>query len=166
MENNLFFPKADRRVMKVICVALPAGVVLMALVAVFIGTDEPTPMDSSTAMIVLRLVHVVIIGVVLLADKFFYPRILDGKFPLSRFQSGGDSFSTRYRVATIVKLALFEGAALYGNVLVIIASTGGWLRADPSMYLHLIPVLMLIGAARSSYPSDQKIADLSRLYPT
>src|ERR1017187_6591568 len=109
MEDYLFFPETDRRTLKVICIALPAGVVLMALVAVFVGSGETTPTDTSGAIVALRLIHIAILGAALLAQKLFYQRILERNFRLSGFLTGLDSsFSVRYRIATIVKLALFE----------------------------------------------------------
>jgi len=149
------------RGLKIICIALPAGVVLFSVIAISIGSDGPSTMDPSS-LIVLRVAHLIITIAAILAQKFIYERILSGKLSM---KYGPQTLVGRYRIATIVKLALIEGSALFGLVLIVIASTGGFLKTDITMYLHLIPVLLLIGAAQSSYPSEQKIADLSRLYP-
>jgi hypothetical protein len=163
MDINEFFTGTDLRGLKIICIALPAGVVFFSIVAISLGSDGPSTLDGST-LIVLRIAHVIVTVVAILSQKFLYERILSGKLSPKLLGYGTLSFAARYRMATIVKLALIEGSALFGLVLIVIASTGGFLKTDFTLYLHLIPVLMLIGAAQSSYPSEQKIVDLARLY--
>ncbi|MFI5202372.1 MAG: hypothetical protein ACHQNE_08290 [Candidatus Kapaibacterium sp.] len=163
MDNKEFFPAGDRRTLKVICVALPAGVILMTLIALSISSEKTTTLNAAT-LDAIRVVHVVVTAAAILIQKFLYRRILEGKIPLGWPRNIGGTFAMRYRVATIVKLALFEGSALFGIVIILTASIGGFLQSDPTLYLHLIPVLMLLGAAQGSYPSDQKIATLAQAY--
>jgi len=148
------------RGLKMICIALASGVILFSIIAISLGSDGPSTLDGSS-LIVLRVAHLLVTAAAILGQKFFYERILSGKLSL-RYDP--QSLVGRYRIATIVKLALFEGSALFGLVIILIASTGGFLNADFTLYLHLIPVLLLIGAARNCYPSDQKIVDLARSY--
>jgi hypothetical protein len=138
------------RGLKIICIALPAGVILFSVIAISLGSDGPGTLDAST-LIILRVAHLIVTAIAMFIQKFLSERILSGKLSI---RYGPQSLVARYRAATIVKLALIEGSALFGLVLIVIASTGGFLKTDITMYLHLIPVLLLIGAAQSSYPSE------------
>jgi hypothetical protein len=152
------------RGLKIICIALPAGVILFSVIAISLGSDGPSTMDASS-LIVLRIAHLIVTVAAVLGQKYLFEKILEGKSSAKIWGSGSQSLISRYRAATIVKLAIMEGSALLGLVIIMIASIGGFLKTDITLYLHLIPVLLLIGTAQSSYPSEQKMADLSRLYP-
>jgi hypothetical protein len=149
------------RLLKFICIALPAGMILFSVIAISVEGAGTSTYDAST-FVMLRIAHLLITVAAISGQKFFYQRILSGKLSNRYAQL---SIAARYCTAAIVKLAGFEGSALFGLVLILNASTGGMMNSDPTLYIHLLPVLLLIGAAWSSYPSEQKIAELSRLYP-
>jgi F0F1-type ATP synthase membrane subunit c/vacuolar-type H+-ATPase subunit K len=158
---NLLSDSDQIRGLKLICIALPAGVILFSFIAVFVSIDS-TPIFDDSFLLVPRIAHLLVTLAAIVAQKFLYDRIIAGKLSM---QTDTQPIVARYRVATIVSLALYEGSALFGLVIILNASTGGMLKTDITLYLHLIPVLLLIGAAWSCYPTEQKMSDLLRLYP-
>lgn len=158
--ESVIYTREELRPLQVICIALPVGVILFTLVALSIGSDG-TPTTDLAALTTMRLVHAALTAFALFAQKLFFVRALTGKIKSGQ-GDGPQPFLTRYRTAMIVRLALVEGAALFGLVILVIASTGGVLRNDSTLYLHLIPVLLLIGIAQVSFPTQQKLVELER----
>jgi len=165
MDNQPLFPDNEVRPLKVICIALPAGVTLMYLVVLTMMQPATSTGLDTNSLTVLRMIHVVGTLLAVALQRFQYERVLSGKlFSRSRLTGLPLTFSQRYRLAVIARLAPLEGAALFGAVLMIIAAGSGALQRDATLYLHAIPLLLLIQAAISCYPSAGKIAELTREY--
>jgi len=161
--ENVPYTEAELRPLKVICFALPTGVILFTFL-IFLVAGQNTPMPGASPLGVLRLVHAVVTAIALIAQRFLFEKALSGSLPSAAPRIGASTFLARYRTAMILKLAFFEGAALFGLVLLMIAATGVGLGSDPTLYLHLLPIFFLIGASFSCYPTIDKLAALERRY--
>jgi hypothetical protein len=167
MPDETPITERELRPLKAICIALPVGATLFAIVAIIIGSSgSPASVSDmqSEGYLTLRIIHLVITVFVLLLSKFISERILSGTLQQSMLRGMTLSFMTRYKIAAVVQLALIELSVLFGIVVFLTASIGGSIRTDLTYYLHLLPLLFFIFQARMLYPTEQKLTDLMRLH--
>ncbi len=165
MNEQPLFQDSEIRTLKVICIALSVGVALFAVIAIFLASEEPSPGSArDSAMGMLRVIHLVVTLGAIVLQKILFERVMSGKIR-PRGTVGPTSFSKTYLSASIMRLAIVEGAALFGLVIALIGSTGGQIAGDPTYYLHLIPAILLIMTARMTYPSARRVEELARQYP-
>jgi hypothetical protein len=62
----------------------------------------------------------------------------------------------------LINMAIREGAALLGCTVFFIASQDGAVLAHPWLWTLLLPVLLFLAFSVAQYPSDDRIADISR----
>ncbi len=118
--------------------------------------------NAETSEMAFRIIHAVVFLFAIFASKFIGDKILSGKI-----QNQGAIAQTpfmRYRTSIIVRLALLDGATLFGAVIFMQASLSG--ASDTTYYLHLLPLLILLLSAKSFYPTDFKLAELARAFNT
>ena len=63
----------------------------------------------------------------------------------------------QFRARRILVLALLEGAALFGVVLLFLARSSGALAQRPELYAHLLPLGVLLAYALGSLPTPEAI---------
>ncbi|HYM19496.1 MAG TPA: hypothetical protein VEW28_00665 [Candidatus Kapabacteria bacterium] len=155
----------DLRLMRIIIIALSIGVIIFTLIALFVNNSKTsfigTPGDG---LVPLRIAHVVVTAVVIILAKILPARILSGSVTPRTSLPGGTGFVARYRVALIVQFALLEGCVLFGLVVFMVGSEAGAVSADPSFYLHFLPLVLFLMAAKTQFPTEEKFNALARMY--
>lgn len=164
MAATPLFSPADIRVLKVICYSLCGGIVIFYVIAFSLSYEPgPASLDINTLNI-LRLMHLITIVAAFGLDRFLFERIISGKLLNSVRGQVLQTFGQRYRVAAVVRMALFEGSALFGAVVVMTAATAGAVHSDVTYYFHAISVVILIQMALTTVPTAGKIVQLERVY--
>ena len=113
-------------------------------------------------MAVLRLVHLGLTLIAVVLQKYLYDRMLSGKIQTRAAFGKTMTFGRKYLIATIVRLAILEGASLFGLIVLMAGTIAGAVKDDPTYYLHLLPVVLLLIVAWISYPSVRRITELTR----
>ena len=165
MNDQLLFPEQERTSLRIICILLSAGIVLLSFVAVLVPlAGSGTHGTSPSTMAILRLIHFAITLIAVVLQKYLYDRMLSGKIKTRAAFGTTMTFGRKYLIATIVRLAILEGASLSGLIVLMAGTIAGSVKDDPTYYLHLIPVVLLLAAAWVSYPSEGRVGELTREY--
>lgn len=166
MTDELIFSAKEMNPIKIIIIALCVGATVFSVIAVFAATNQVDLPSSSPTDVgvritdVLRIVHLFVTLLALFMAKFLGDKMLTGKMNVRTRTEEPMNLSMRYRSSVIVRLALLEGATLFGGIVFMQSSEQG--SKEPLLYLHFLPLVFLLVAAKSLYPTEQKIADISR----
>jgi hypothetical protein len=68
-----------------------------------------------------------------------------------------EPFLLIYQRAALVRLALLEGAALFGLVVCFLVAGSGQLRTDPLLALNALSALYLLLVAGASFPTEDRL---------
>lgn len=114
--------EAAWRTALVLMVSLPIGVTLLAAIGLWLGTTEPRTAAVDTAS--LTLAWVVVTLTTSVAAVIAWQRMVKPLVPSSGFRADAPSADELGRLQTglIVCMALVEGAALFGGVLLILGA--------------------------------------------
>jgi len=150
------------RIFQVIFAAIGSGVLLFAVVVIFLGmmsTAEAAAADLSLVR-TLTFVHVLLLLMVIPAGRLLYARMLaqDGP-PITANQC-----MTRIRTAEIVRLALLEGVALLGLVVCLIGGLNGVLAAHPLYWLNIISSIVLLAFVSQNLPNADRLNQTFRAH--
>jgi hypothetical protein len=143
----------------ILTITLSIGMVIAGFAAV-----SPDHLNGLPA---LRIIHVVITILVIIFSNMIAKKILEGKLRLQRRFPNVDaslSFFQRYTMSTVARVALIEGAAIFGAVLFYYAASTGAVGADPTYYLHFLPLLIFIAQAGKLYPTEEKVNALKQIH--
>ena len=115
-------PEGAWRTALILMVSLPIGVTLLAAVGLWLGTTEPRTAAMDTAP--LELAWVVLTLATSIAAVIAWRRMVRPLVPSSGFRADPPSENDLGRLQTglIVCMALIEGAALFGGVLLILGA--------------------------------------------
>ena len=115
-------PDAAWRTTLILMVSLPIGVTLLAAVGLWLGTTEPRPTAMDTAP--LTIAWVVLTLATSIAAAMAWQRMVRPLVPSSGFRADPPSTDELGRLQTglILCMALVEGAALFGGVLLILGA--------------------------------------------
>ena len=149
------------RQLGLICIAIAAAGSIMCLVAIFVGQGNMDPLQSVEDLKTIRFVHLILGSVSIFSARLIGEKVLSGKMQNAGQQP--QSFFQRYQSSTILQLASIEGLTLFGAVIVMM-TPASLLASDPTYYLHLTPVVLLILRAQQLYPTRDKIEMLARGY--
>ncbi|MEP7235520.1 MAG: hypothetical protein ABI778_09515 [Ignavibacteriota bacterium] len=165
MQEQFIYTEKDVKQMRIIIIALCCGVSFICLIAIMLGS-APMPSQQingpETNDMALRIIHAVLSLCAIIGSKFIGDKILSGK--VNNRGAKVQSPFMRYRSSVIIRIALLEGVTLFGAVIFLQASVSG--SIDATYYLHLLPLPILLLSARSFYPTDFKLAELSRAFNT
>jgi hypothetical protein len=142
---------------RVICIAVAASGVIISIAAVIFNQGNAATMNSPKDLDTLRFVHLLLAGVTIFSSRLIGEKVLAGKMQPQQ------SFFQRYQSSAIIQLAAIEGLTLFGAVIVMAAPTE-LVAGDPTYYLHLTPVVLLILRAQQLYPTQDKLEMASRAY--
>lgn len=151
---------ADLKALQAIQAALMTGVLLFGLVVVLlairpqsIGAALPTPAATLT---LLSLVHGVMALGAWAAAFLLHGALLRSASAGAGAPAGAESLAA-LRKATLVRLALLEGPALFGLVICLLAALGGTLRETPVYWLNAASALAFLAFAALSFPTRERV---------
>lgn len=148
--------------LRLLQVALTAGPILFT--GVVLALPMPAAPGAAPPPVALSIAHAVVTLGCWAAAPAIGPtrlRILGQAIHADPPASAADAaarWSGAYRAARILTLALLEGPALFGAVLLFLARSTGALEARPELVAHLIPVGVLLLYALATFPSPAHIA--------
>ncbi len=151
---------AELKALQAIQAALVTGVLLFGLVVVVlairpqsIGAAPPTPAATLT---LLSLVHGVMALGAWAAAFLLHGALLRSAGAGAGAPDGALSLAA-LRKATLVRLALLEGPALFGLVVCLLAALGGTLREAPIYGLNAVSALAFLAFAALSFPTRERV---------
>ena len=157
------------QVTRILHSALVGGPTLFAaglLVFFFSASRPPAPaLQAVQTMDRLSVAHVGFTIVAYLVAPLLFRRVMSG----TRLDPGGDSTTPDelaaqalllLRSAFIVRLAVLEGAALFGIAVCVLGVTGGVLYADSLHWLNLGSTLLLILFGILTFPTRDGLLDI------
>lgn len=143
------------RVLQVLSAALGAGVLTFALVVLLLSTS--TDAAASPADVELTRVmsgaHVAL-ALMLYAAALFVYRALVGR---ARQASTADALTQGIRTAEVARLALVEGAALFGLVVCLLGVLNGALQAAPVYWFNLFSTVVMLAVVALSFPTRDRL---------
>jgi hypothetical protein len=121
-ESSPGTPEAAWRTALILMVSLPIGVTLLAAIGLWLGTTEPRTAAMDTTP--LTLAWVVLTLATSVAAVIAWQRMVNPHVPSSGFRADppSDDELGRLQTGLIVCMALVEGAALFGGVLLILGA--------------------------------------------
>ena len=145
----------------VIHLAMTGGVVLFAGVIVFLaltGDNEPT--DAPHVDVLSGLVGLLFLSGAALAAFVFRFMLAPARLGATGDDDGAALAARaleKHRAASIVRLALLEGAALFGLVVAMLAVKAGMLPQQPVYALNTVPALVMIVVGAATVPTRDRI---------
>ena len=162
----------DIRAVQILSGALAMGVV-MFLGAILFLTQNVTPAeaqpDAYQQMQLLSAVHgfmavsSFMMGFVLFNQRFSpsaFRQAFRGRRPTPEELAG--TGLTHYRGAHIIRMAMFEGPALFGLVIVFLSHNGGVLSEHPELWLNALSGLAMLAATAAAFPTERGIQRVLR----
>jgi hypothetical protein len=149
------------RQLGMICIAIAMAGTIICLVAIFVGQGNMDVSTSTEDVKALRYAHLFLATVSIFTSRIIGEKVLAGKMQ----KPGGEQqpFFQRYQSSAIVQLAAIEGLTLFGAVIVMM-TPAAVLANDPTYYLHLTPLVLLLLRAKQLYPTQDKLQMLARAY--
>lgn len=163
------------RVFQIIAFAMGFGVVLFFFIVLGMylggsGKDRQDPPDLSLIQI-LTVVHV-FEACIVYATGFFVYRFVVSKRQLLKLLHMTSDLDEGRRVfpesrcigilftGTIIRLALYEGVALFGLIVCLLSSIEGVLQQHPVYWLNLFSFVFLILYILLTFPTRQRLEDI------
>jgi hypothetical protein len=157
-------PEPSLRSMQMIHIALPLGPVLFAIainvVSFTLAGVRPTGADFEM-MTMMSVVHAVFALTTLLGSEAAFRWLTDARRSMG---SATDTprllvaqYVNRFRSASIVRLAMLEGAAFLGLSVCVIGLTRGVLDAEPMYWLNIGSTVILIAIAVWKFPTRERV---------
>ena len=145
----------DLRALRVLQLALAGGAVMFWVVIGVMAGSAPAPVeaDGVKEIVLLSAVHAF-----LAPTQWFVGTVLHRR----TLASGAGPPLARLRAATILRLALFEGTALFGAVVVLLAVQKGALGQVPWVWANAASTLMLVGLVAATWPSRERVEQTLR----
>jgi hypothetical protein len=155
------------RATQIIVVALAFGAVsFLGVVAVLTQTQPAAEATLGGAEFIqaLSLAHVFMAPSCWMAAFFLYRLRVSSIEVHADADAAGilDDVLGELRSATILVMALFEGPALFGIVIVFLAHTNGSLPEVPYAWGGLLSTAMMMGAASAVIPTNRRLEALGR----
>ncbi len=163
------------RVLQVIFLALGLGVIIFAIIAIafyFLLPQNEEP-ASTTTLQVLTTIHLLLFPIIFFISKRMYDRI----FQSNRFSQLPDDPAqlaqiSRHiltenllgiiRTTSIIRLALWEGLALFGLTICFMGSLVGILQHHPLYWVNLISAIVFEMMVFNEFPTRPKVELLFR----
>ena len=149
------------RIQQVLYFALAMGVATFAGVVAFLyfsQSGEATDPDTS-GLYFITLFHLFLALGLYVAIPFVYRTVLQ-----QASKADVEAILTRIRTAEIVRLAMFEGAALFGLVACVIGTTSGAMAAQPIYWGNLFSTFVMLGFVALAFPTQDRLENIFRTY--
>jgi hypothetical protein len=160
MLSDTTITEKQLRPLKIICLAIPLFGTMFWAIVLFVGGAGTEPShDLST----IRIIHIVMTLASLITSKFVADKVLAGTMEAELLGKPQISFLQKYQSYAIIQLAVIEGAVLFGGV-ILIQAPPSVVQADPTYYLHILPLALLWVRALQLSPTIDKLEQLSRRY--
>jgi hypothetical protein len=150
--------------LQVFYVALSIGVIVFFFVVFYfyIESTELKLGDSREMLDMLSIVHLVYAVLAYAVATLLFGRTL----AKGRAGVGGpataEGFLATYRLASVVRLAIFEGVAFFGLVVIFIGAQTGLLQISPQYWLNLFSTVILCGLVIWTFPTRDRIEETCR----
>jgi hypothetical protein len=173
MNANTFLTRTDLeqalpdpllRSMQLIHVALPLGPVLFAFVVIFMNLSMGSVRPTTTEFEIMKLlstVHVVFALLALIGSEAVFRWLAD-----VRRIAESDTDTTplfvakcvsRFRTASIARLAILEGAAMFGLMVCLVGLTRGILDVEPMYWLNIASTFVMMTVAVWKFPTRERV---------
>ncbi|MBI5473257.1 MAG: hypothetical protein HY961_13015 [Ignavibacteriae bacterium] len=161
------------RTSQIIHIALALGALLFFGVVIFLyfnGTADAEPEEDviQALCLVLIVFGMTAYGAAMFVYKKMFAEISlaepvmtsDGKTIVNQ----AEIFVARLRSAQIIRLALFQGVALFGLVICQLSVMNGLMHASPVYWAAALPTLFVILLVALTFPTKEKLAADFELY--
>lgn len=165
-------------VFQVMSLAMGAGILVFLLIVLHVyffnltDTEPQEPPDSSVLKI-LTVVHILEAGIAYIVGFILYRHVVSRRrllkhaiLPLSRGMNQRGSLEGNCAAAmfsgTVLRLAMYEGTALFGLVICLTGSLDGTLQHYPLYWLNLFSLVFMILFILITFPTRQKLEDIFR----
>ena len=164
-EFKLILTPENIRPLQIIHAALAMGVISFAGVILFLFYAAP-PGDGSNAPVVLQLsaVHGVMALVCFPGSAILYNRFLkknSGDPALSRSRTPLGILAV-IRIASILRIAVMEGAAFFGLVVTFLAVSGGVIQSNSLYWLNTLSAVFMVGSIAHGFPTADRLERIFR----
>jgi hypothetical protein len=164
--------------LQIIYLALGFGIFVFTVVLFFIYnaiSEVVTPQDPTQIML-LSMVHFALLLICFPVSKYLFDNTVRGKWVLKiTSPSTGDAdqavpkepaeiFWNRLRTAHIIRLALFEGVALFGLLVCALAMFDGIMQSYPVCWINLLSSFVFGMIVMSKFPTVEKLERFFREY--
>ena len=116
------------------------------------GTGRPEDLRLYT---MLTYVHLGYTLITIAAGSWIYQKMFLERTTFAT----AEAYLEQLRKSLIIRTALYEGAAFFGLVVIVISSMHGALSVMPSLWINLISTVLLMMHAFSNIPSTKKIIE-------
>lgn len=150
----------DIRTIQIIHIALAMGVLLFTVVVfvLFLTVSSESEPAGSELIWLLTILQLVVAGSIYFVARIVFKR------QLAAVAASGTKDSLGYvgsiRTAMIVRLALLEGAALYGLVVCMLAVLNGAMNANPVYWINLAGVVAMLLFVSWNFPTRESIVEI------
>lgn len=145
--------------MQIIHGALGLGVFTFFVVVVvmqFLHSAEEGVSEDVTILNIMSLAHLVMAMVCFIASKIVHDLMINASKRASFSHTGERCFAT-LRMASIVRLALMEGAAFFGLVICLLAAMEGQLENFPVYWLNALSCFAMIAFILANFPTKARL---------
>lgn len=156
----------DLRVTLIIQLALTAGPIMFFAVILYLNygiyaqSPPPPTSDLSVTMMLLHVTAFLTLGAI--AAAYIVPSMMLKPAMLKK-KAGSDQpvrwMTFLHRTLTIIRLAILEGAALLGLVVLIIASMGRFLDDNPVLWFAIVPMVIHVVASLLTLPTKSSVVE-------
>jgi len=152
------------RTMQLIYGALGFGVFAFFMVVVFMMSKTPVEQGVSedvSFLNMLSLAHLAVALACFIASKIVYELVIKTSQRLSTTLTGDQCFGI-IRSASIIRLALMEGAAFFGLVVILMGATEGQLGKFPVYWFNIFSSVAIIAFILAYFPSKTRLEQTFR----
>ncbi len=156
----------------IIYISIATGTILFAALIGFLHISQIPPTATagdSDFLNTLSVVHFVLAIVIYLATNLIYNRYLKGERIWGRVEQKPSAewnpveiYLKAIREATIIRLALFEGVAMFGLVICLLGVMNGVLQKHPIYWLNLLSTVVLLLFVGLTFPRKEYLEMIFR----
>jgi hypothetical protein len=164
--------------LQIVYLALGFGVFIFTIILFFIYTTISGMVVSTddSQILIMTIIHLILLSSSFPLSKFLFINIIRGRWAakLVSQDSGlhkdgvhlepAKAFWDRIRTAHIIRLALYEGIALFGLVTCSLAVFNGVLQSYPIYWINMISSFIFIMILAYNFPSSEKMESFFREY--
>ncbi len=151
------------RTLQIVYGALVSGVLLFSIAIAFVLTEtHQEPSEGTGILLLLSGVH----GIMAMTIYTVAPLIFRKQLTL---QNERDNLSSedlasvitgRIITAQIIRMAMYEGTAIYGLVICLLSIVWGHAPTHPEFLLNGVTAALFAAIAATSFPTRQRLVDL------
>jgi hypothetical protein len=159
MQTEALLTDGELKRLRIVCISLASFSTLFNLLCIYLGQRQVDPIGTDEGMWALRMVNIIMTVILFYGSKIIAGWVLSGKIP----SATGSLFSQRYATAIIIQLAMVEASALFAGVIFFMTPPLMY-QNDPTIYLHLLPVVLLLVQTMRLIPTPEKIVAVAQRY--